>query len=80
MALQIVTYDPADRPDVQVQVLGHDTAPDGWYPGELRQWVQRDDGTWWANCSWRHDTSGYLDNFPTERVRLDDTDYARGRN
>jgi hypothetical protein len=37
----------AERPDVEVCI---DSA---WWPGELRTWTQRGDGSWWAQVSWR---------------------------
>lgn len=60
----VKTYPIDQRPDVEVEVDG------AWHPGELRQWVQRDDGTWWADCSWSTAPgSRRLDSFEAERVR-----------
>jgi hypothetical protein len=32
----------SERPDVEVCIDGE------WWPGELRMWTQRADGSWWA--------------------------------
>lgn len=73
MARQIITYEPTDCPDAEVLV------DDAWHPAEVRQWVQRDDGTWWANCAYHppsehggRDT--HLQNFPADHVREDTVD------
>jgi hypothetical protein len=48
---QHITYPPADRPAVEVLV------DDTWWPSELRQRSQREDGSWWANASLAHGVS-----------------------
>jgi hypothetical protein len=45
--LTIKVYRPGERPDIEVLVDGV------WREGELRMWIQREDGTWWAQVTWR---------------------------
>ncbi len=44
-----------------------------WCRGELRDWQQRGDGSWWANVEWMsHSGETYIDTFPADRVRPDE--------
>lgn len=57
-------YRPNERPDVEVHVDGV------WHPGELRDWLHREDGTWWANGQWRRRPGEtYIDTVPADHVR-----------
>jgi len=60
-----IVYKPHERPDVEVLVDGV------WFPGELRMWTQRDDGTWSADVRWSEGTgaSSRLDTFPADQIR-----------
>jgi hypothetical protein len=54
-----VVYRPADRPDVEIEIDGT------WYPGELRAWFPRDDGTWEGNVMYSlGPAQNHLDQFP----------------
>ncbi len=55
-------YNPADRPEVQVQVDGQ------WYDGDLYAWRDRD-GEQWGQVRYSRDQQTYLDNFPAHRIR-----------
>lgn len=58
---------------VQVEVDGQ------WWPGDLRMWSRREDG-WWGQVSWtRAPGETLIDHFPAGRIRLDKTDYSRGK-
>lgn len=72
MARQIITYEALEQPDAEVLVDGD------WHRAEVRQWVQRDDGTWWANVTWHRGTATHLDNFPAVHVREDTVDRSGG--
>ena len=63
------TYRPDERPDVEVLVDGQ------WCKGELRQW-SNDDSNWSAQVQWRR-TAGetFIDTFPADRIRPDETSY-----
>lgn len=73
--MQHRTYSPADRPMVEVLVEGQ------WRPGDLRMWVQNDDGQWFGQVQWQPagNTSHTIDTFPADRIRPDVTDYTQGR-
>lgn len=75
MARQHITYQPLDRPDVEVDVDGV------WCPGELRMQVQDDDGTWSLQVQYRPpgDTSSHIVTVPADQVRADTVDRAAGR-
>jgi len=64
--------DPLDPPMVEVLVDG------SWWPGHVRAQEKRD-GQWFITVQYRRDGANYLDGFPVERVRPDETDYSRGR-
>jgi hypothetical protein len=58
-----LVYRAADRPAVEVLI------DDTWYPGELRMWSPRPDGTWEGNVM--HSTGpaeNRLDTFPQDRI------------
>jgi hypothetical protein len=66
------TYTPGERPDVEVLVDGQ------WWPGELRQWSQDEEGNWWANVTWRREPGHtHIDTVPAEQVRPVQTDFSR---
>ena len=60
-----VVYPPGECPDVEVCVDGE------WWPGELRVWTNRADGSWWAQASWRREVGmTFIATVPAEMVRL----------
>lgn len=72
MEERYIGYKPFDRP--AVEVLDDGT----WYPGVLRAWYQRSDGSWWANVNWTVRPRGtYLDTVPAARVRPADGAYVQ---
>lgn len=66
--LQQRVYPPHARPPVEVLVAG------SRWPGELRMWTQRRDGSWHAQVSWRPaGGSAHIDTFRADEVSpLDD--------
>ena len=68
------TYRPDQRPDIEVLIDGH------WCKGELRQWSKDADGQWSAQVSWRRKAGKtFIDTFPAEDIRLDESDYPGPR-
>ena len=66
-------YAALEAPDVEVERDGK------WWPGEARMRTTHRDGRVTYQVPYRTDDGTYLDVFPTNRVRLDETDYTRGR-
>lgn len=65
-------FRPDERPDILVTIEGVE------YPGELRMWQQRDDGSWWAQVNWRSASgSTRIDTVPADDVRADETEPRR---
>jgi hypothetical protein len=58
-----VVYRAADRPDVEVLIGGT------WYPGELRMWPPRSDGTWEGNVMYSTGPADRLDTFPQDQIK-----------
>lgn len=71
--LDFLVYEPLDRPDVEVLVDGE------WHPGEARMRTTYRDGTHRYDIAWHKEGQTFLDGFPSESVRLDTVDRARGR-
>lgn len=72
MAAEHHVYAALEAPDVEVE---HDGK---WWPGEARMRTTHRDGTVTYQVQYRTDNGTHLDVFPTNRVRLDQTDYSRG--
>jgi hypothetical protein len=68
-----IVYLGHEHPDVQVEVDGQ------WWPGEARMRTELRDGTHRYDVAWHRKGETYLDDFPAERVRLDNVDRSRGR-
>jgi hypothetical protein len=49
------------------------------FPGELRQWVQADDGAWSASVVYHRDSITHPGRFAAELVREDTVDRFYGR-
>ena len=65
-------YRPDERPDVLVTVEGVE------YPGELRMWQQREDGSWWAQVNYRSEPgANRIDTVHADEVRPDMTEPRR---
>lgn len=65
--------DPLDPPLVFVQ------DEDGvWCDGVVKAQEQRSGGIWWVNVVYSRD-GNRVGWFPEDRVRVDETDYSRGR-
>ena len=65
-------YPPGNRPVVEVQVNGR------WLPGELRQWSQHEDGSWWGNVQYRptDEPTRHYGTFSADRIRGGDAPHA----
>jgi hypothetical protein len=56
--MRFIVYLPHEWPDVEVSVDGV------WCKGELRMWIQREDGSWWGQVQWRGEPGmTFLDTF-----------------